>query len=420
MMDTPMQSVLAPEDQARLLLHETGGWPLSPVLDWMFSTEAKTLDAVKLLRGLVDQLLDVGAPINRIRYSFWTIHPQIAAQTYIWTKGGDAIEKMDVPHGIRETSSWIGSPAEKVVATQQAQRYRLDEMDLSKEHIILRELYDQGVTDYVGIPMRAASGEYHTVFVSTDRPDGFSDSDICKFIRMCDFLQPKVEVLAMRSMSVELLNTYVGQRTGQRVLRGQIKRGDGELIEAALWFSDLRDFTALTEKLPAEELLDVLNTYFEFVFEAVDAYGGEVLRFIGDAMLIVFTAETAGSVPAACRAALKAAEKAFLSLAAFNEERKKADKPEIRFGVGLHEGTVIYGNVGAPARLDFTVMGPAVNRTARLEGLTKEVGCPLLMSRDFAQLADVETISRGFHKLRGVDEPQEVFSLQSCQQVKLS
>ncbi|RED50991.1 adenylate cyclase [Aestuariispira insulae] len=408
-------NILAPEDQARLLLRETDGWALSPVLDWMFSSSAKTLDATELLRGLVDELLAVGAPINRIRYSFWTIHPQIAAITFIWTKTDDHIEQVSVPHGIRETGAWIGSPAEKVVNTQQLQRYRMDELDFDKEHPVLRELHVQGVTDYVGIPMRAASGEYHTVFISTDRPVGFCDQDISKFNRMCDFLQPKVEVLAMRSMSVELLNTYVGARTGQRVLRGQIKRGDGELIEAALWFSDLRDFTALTESLPAEELLDVLNTYFEFVFDAVNEFGGEVLRFIGDAMLIVFTAETAGGPKEACRAALKAAERAFLSLASFNEGREKQGKPEIRFGVGLHEGTVIYGNVGAPARLDFTVMGPAVNRTARLEGLTKDVGCPLLMSKDFAAIADVETVSRGIHKMRGVEEPQEVFSLQSCQ-----
>ena len=402
-------------DQARILVHDVDGWPLAPVLDWLFSEDAKTLDPEKLLRGMIIHLRDAGAPINRVRYSFWTIHPQLAAYSYIWDKRTDSIETFAVPHGIRNTAAFIGSPAEDIILSKKPKRYHLEELDLEKEHSLLTELWEQGTTDYFGIPMLSASGETHTLFISTDVEGGFSEHDINKFKRLSDFLQPKVEVLSMHKLSVELLNTYVGQRTGQRVLSGNIKRGDGETIDAALWYSDLRDFTPLTESLPADELLDILNTYFEFVYDAVNEFGGEVLRFVGDAMLIVFTEETAGSVPEACRAALNAAEKAFTSLAEFNEQRSQDGKSEIRFGVGLHEGRVIYGNVGAPSRLDFTVMGPAVNRTARLEGLTKKIGSPLLMSKDFARLSGVETISRGVHTMKGVAEPQEVFSLQSCQ-----
>lgn len=408
-------SNISPLDQAKMLVHETEGWCLAPVVDWMFSPAAKTLEPDILVQGCVAKLQEVGAPINRLRYSVWSIHPQLAVFSFIWSKKTGAVKTVEFPHGVRETNAYIGSPVEDIIKTQKPHRYRLSDLDLTKEHPILTELYEQGTTDYLGIPLLSASGEVHIVFISTDEKQGFSDQDITKLIRFTDFLQPKMEVLSMHRLSVELLNTYLGKRTSHKVLEGQIKRGDGELIEAALWYSDLRDFTPLTESLPADELLDILNTYFEFVFDAVDAQGGEVLSFIGDAMLIVFPKETAGTMAKACNAALNAAETAFTSLAAFNKKRLEQGKPEIRFGVGLHEGTVIYGNVGAPSRLDFTVMGPAVNRTARLEGLTKQTGSPLLMTKDFVGLVDRQTTSRGFHTMKGIAEPQEVFTLLSCE-----
>ncbi|WP_419905153.1 adenylate/guanylate cyclase domain-containing protein [Kiloniella sp.] len=402
-------------DQAKMLVHETEGWRLAPVIDWMFSPEAKTLEPDKLIQGCIDKFMEVGAPINRLRYSVWSIHPQLALYYLIWTKKSGKVETIEIPHGVRETSAFIGSPAEAITTTRKPHRYRLEDLDLEKEHPIFKELYEQGVTDYLGIPLLSASGEVHVMFISTDKRPGFSDQDITKLIRFSDFLQPKMEVLSMHRLSVELLNTYLGKRTSHQVLGGQIKRGDGELIEAALWYCDLRDFTPLSETLSTDELLDTLNTYFELVFDAVDAYGGEVLSFIGDAMLAVFPKETAGTIANACNAALNAAEEAFASLAVFNQQRLEEGKPEIKFGVGLHEGTVIYGNVGAPSRLDFTVMGPAVNRTARLESLTKTTGSPLLMSKDFVGLVDRETMSRGFHTMKGIEEPQEVFTLLSCE-----
>jgi len=184
------------------------------------------------------------------------------------------------------------------------------------------------------------------------------------------------------------------------------------MIHAALWFSDLRDFTALTEALPADKVLAMLNAYFEHVDAAVTPRGGEILRFIGDAMLIVFPAQTRREIDAACQAAVEAALDAFSGLATLNHRRRRAGDPEIRFGVGLNVGEVIYGNVGAPARLDFTVMGPAVNRTARLEGLTKSLGVPLLMSAEFVAHLRVPVRSLGAQPMKGVPLPQEVFALE--------
>ena len=208
------------------------------------------------------------------------------------------------------------------------------------------------------------------------------------------------------------MNTYVGQGTGRKILNGMIQRGDADLINAALWFSDLRNFTHLTETLPARQLLDMLNDYFEFVSAAVSARGGEILRFIGDAMLIVFPIDENTSHQAACNAAIDAALDACNTLAALNHRRQRHAQPPIEFGVGLNVGEVIYGNVGAPDRLDFTVMGPAVNRTARLESLTKSLDTNILFSREFADLIDAPTQDLGDHAMKGIDGLQKVFGLE--------
>jgi adenylate cyclase len=209
------------------------------------------------------------------------------------------------------------------------------------------------------------------------------------------------------------MNTYVGRRSGEKVLSGMIKRGDADIINAALWFSDLRNFTHLTETLTAEQVLKLLNEYFELVAAAVTARGGEILRFIGDAMLIVFPIDDNMCEQTACNAAIDAAIDAQSTLLSLNHRRRRHGEPQIEFGVGLNIGEVIYGNVGSPDRLDFTVMGPAVNRTARLESLTRELGCNILFSQKFAELVDTPSEYLGQHEMKGIAEPQAVYAL--CQ-----
>ncbi len=407
----PVQVPMAAADQAKLLVGDTDGWALAPVVAWLFSEGVNCDDPEGLVIGMAGKLEEVGAPISRFRLAYWTIHPQVAAHSYVWHRGNPRIASFAVPHGIFNSPSYIGSPAEDIRTSKQPKRYRLSEgLDPEKDHQVLFELRDEGATDYLALPMVTFGGNVDSLFIATDRESGFDDADIAKLTALSRFLMPVIETHSQHRLSVTLLDTYVGERTGRRVLGGQIKRGDGELIEAALWFSDLRDFTPLTETLPPDELLGMLNAYFEFVYNAVTSHGGEVLRFIGDAMLVVFPTEKCGDATGACKNALNAAEDAFSSLAVLNNRRRRAKQPEIRFGVGLHVGTVIYGNVGAPNRLDFTVMGPAVNRTARLEGLTKVCGTPLLMSRDFVDRAGCKHESQGMHQMKGVVDAQEVFS----------
>jgi adenylate cyclase len=222
-----------------------------------------------------------------------------------------------------------------------------------------------------------------------------------------------LEAVATHRIAETLLDTYVGHRTGRRILSGQIQRGAAETIHAALLYSDLRDFTSLTEALPTQQLLAMLNEYFETVAASVSAHDGEILRFVGDAMLVVFPADGEHGSGPACRAAVDAALDVFTRIDAINGRRRQTGDPEIRFGIGLTAGEVVYGNVGAPDRLDFTVIGPAANRAARLESLTKELGVPLLMTAKFAGLLDRPVRSLGLHALKGLAEPVEVCALDS-------
>lgn len=212
-------------------------------------------------------------------------------------------------------------------------------------------------------------------------------------------------------MTLGLLDTFVGPRISERILHGQVKRGDGDRIDAAFWYSDLRGFTALSESLEARDLLQVLNEYFECCAAAAAARGGEILQFIGDAILIVFEIRRPGEEPGVCEAALDAAIDAFASAAVANHRRRRGGLALIEFGLGLHVGTVTHANVGSPTRLAFNVVGPAVNKTARIQALTKEAGVPLLMSREFAARIARPLRSAGSFDLRGVAGTQEVFAL---------
>lgn len=391
------------------LTDEGVDWSLLDVLAWLFSDGRQIEDTKALIQGVGEHLLSAGAPVWRIRIAVVTLHPQIAALGVTWERGKPA-QGARIRHGFENSSDYLGSPVAHVFETGGRFRRRLTELDHHTDHEVLHNIARMGGTDYLALPMKFNAGRRASVFaVASDRVEGFTEGDISQLTALVDFVTPVLEVLTTKNLAQNLLDTYVGHRTGSKVLQGSIKRGDAETIETALWFSDLRDFTALTETLPRENLLETLNTYFEFVAAAVTARGGEILRFIGDAMLIVFPADREGGIVAASEVAIDSAVDAFSSLAALNHRRRRRGEPVISFGVGLHVGEVIYGNVGAPDRLDFTVMGPAVNRTARLEGLTKTVGKPMLLSKDMADIIGRETRSLGRFPMKGIAAPQEVF-----------
>ncbi len=396
-------------DDTNVLFGPDRGWPLSEITCWLL-TEGRMLESLHVLTAeLGKQLVRAGAPVGRLSIFARTLHPQIYVEEAVWIRGEATATLLPRDHGIQSGKTFDGSPIETMIKTDQPYRRDLTTLNHETDHDLLFDLAEKGFSDYYGQLLLFSKAPGGVFIVCSDQPEGFTEDDLAKFDALARTLNPIVEVMALHSIGTALLDTYLGHRTGQRVMDGQIQRGDGDVIEAALWLSDLRDFTSLTEHLTSDQLLGMLNSYFEHVDRAASAHGGEILSFIGDAMLIIFPVDMPGAEQAACRAALDAAKVAFESLRALNVQRNSDGEPEIRFGVGLDLGQVVYGNVGAPARMDFTVMGSAVNRTARLEALTKSIGVPLLMSRRFVDAADMPFTSYGHHTLKGIDEPLEVF-----------
>jgi adenylate cyclase len=266
------------------------------------------------------------------------------------------------------------------------------------------------MTDYVALPLVFGTGTVNVLTVATASPPGFDDGALERIEALANLLAPLVEIIEARRMTLGLLDAFIGPRISERILHGQVKRGDGDRIEAAFWYSDLRGFTELSESLPATELLQLLNEYFENCAAAAAARGGEILQFIGDAILIVFEIKRPEDEARVCQDALDAAIDAFASIAVVNHRRRHAGLREIEFGLGLHIGTVTHANVGAPDRLAFNVVGPAVTKTARIQARTKDAGVPLLVSAEFAALVRQPMRSAGHYDLRGVAGVHEVFT----------
>lgn len=391
--------------------HTTGesGWDAQRIIDWVFAKGRLLQSNNDFVEALALQLVANGAPVDRLMVSLQILHPQLVATSETWKRASGETVHIETVHEIRISERYIGSPMQIIHETEKPVRQRLDELP-EDAHLALTEQADEGFTDYLGFPVIIDDSPKAVIIFSTRTPSGFTDRDIKQFEKLRDYLAPVLETHALRQLSRSLMDTYVGRRTGSRVLAGMIRRGDAEVINAALWFSDLRNFTELTETLPPEQLLEMLNSYFEFVAAAVSARGGEILRFVGDAMLIVFPIENDTCEKTACQAAIESAIDARDTLETLNHQRRRHGQPEIRFGVGLNVGEVIYGNVGAPDRLDFTVMGPAVNRCARLESLSKVLGRNILFSADFARLIDLPVESLGKHAMKGIAGAQEVFA----------
>lgn len=387
----------------------TDRWSVEPVLDWCMQDARFHSSATALVESLSGRLIEAGTPLWRLRVGFRTLHPQVVAWAYVWQRGKPC-EEIRVHHEALNSDMFIGSPIQHVYETGEEFRRDLRSLDPEADYHLLFELREAGGTDYLALPLLFGDRQVNALILTSDSPGGFSDHDCNNFRKLAHYIAPLLEIKSRQRITKALLDTYVGPRTGDRVLKGLVKRGDGEEICAALWFSDLRDFTRLSERLPSDQLLTLLNEYFEFVSAAVTSRGGEVLRFIGDAMLVVFPISGNRSREYACESAFEAAMDTVNSIATVNHTRRRRSKPEIHFGVGLHEGSVVYGNVGAPDRLDFTVMGPAVNRTARLESLSKQLNSQVVMSSEFVSAAGIAAVSRGAFELKGVSEKLEVFT----------
>ena len=276
----------------------------------------------------------------------------------------------------------------------------------------MHDLIEEGATDYVALPLRFSDGQINVLTLISDEPGGFSTGQLGHLYEVLPNLGRLFEAHAQRISSLTLLQTYLGRNAGERVNNGSIKRGDGEQLHAVIWFSDLRQSTTLADNLSREEYLSVLNQYFDCVAGAVIEHDGEVLKFIGDAVLAIFPIDDPSDThPGACNQALAAVRAANERIEEVNRDRSSANQPLLHFGTGLHRGTITYGNVGTERRLDFTVIGPTVNEAARIESLCKSLGEPVLASSAFAAGVADGLRSLGTHELRGVQAQEEIFAV---------
>jgi adenylate cyclase len=366
------------------------------------------------IERLMNKVLQTGIPVWRVYIGLQLIHPQLTAMGYMWRRG-EKVQSIARAYGIQFTPSYIGSPMQEAREQGRSVRYHMKDVG-EDHHVTLRDVKADGGTDYYALPMRIRrDGPVPVVTFASDSRAGFSDDDIADLTCLVDMMGAVIEMHIERSVAETVANTYLGRQVGQRILNGAIRRGEGEEIRAVLWFSDLRDFTGLNERMAAGDLLELLNNYLQLVGDALTAHGGEILKFIGDGVMAYFPADDALFLPYVTNSAIAAARRLMSDIEAANEARAAGGLDPVRFGVGLHVGPVTFGNVGTEDRLDFTVIGPAVNRASRLESLTKELHVPVLASAEFNAASTTPLKSLGMHTLRGVPEPVEVFTLPDVQ-----
>ncbi|MFB9266223.1 adenylate/guanylate cyclase domain-containing protein [Bradyrhizobium erythrophlei] len=378
-----------------------------PVIRWLMTDARRRVDANDFLEAFAQQLLAAGIDVARITTGVPILHPQIFSFSGLWERGEGVTERL-YRAGPSATATMSNSPIRIAYEGGGPVRCDLTAPARDGEFPIVGDLRRDGYTDYVVYSVPFADGSHKALSLATRRAGGFNADELALFAAMIPAIAFNIEVQALRRTARTLLDTYVGQQSGGRVLEGQITRGSGETIRAVIWLCDLRGFTSLSEALPRDALIDLLNSYFGPMCDAVAGAGGEILKFIGDAMLAIFPI---GDDPASiCRAALAAAERAQAALSEENAKRERAGLPRIEYGLALHIGDVMYGNIGSDTRLDFTVIGPAVNLTARIESMCRQLGRQLLLSSDFVGAGSIPATSLGAHSLKGVGSEQEIFA----------
>ncbi|MFO1324687.1 MAG: adenylate/guanylate cyclase domain-containing protein [Burkholderiales bacterium] len=372
-----------------------------------------------LLAGLCERLNAAGAGIFRAAIGGSMLDPVFDARGLRWKRESGASQD-DVPRDADPDvpDGWTHSPF-RVLAEQGREqlRRRVGVDYVSGEFPLVDELVQRGVTDYAAFLTRGAgaseAGAIDGMVSSwtTDAAGGFTDAHFELIAAILPTLALAFVLRTTRRTARTLVTTYLGSDAAERVLAGNIVRGRAEPLRAVVWFSDLAGFTRISESLGAEGTLALLNEYAEVQVDAIEAHGGHVLKFIGDGLLAIFPEE--GTVPA-CTRALDAAVDHRLRIAALRDRRRNDGLPVVDAHVALHRGDLLYGNLGSPRRLDFTVLGPAVNEAARIEALCGSLDQKVVVSWAFAEAAgDARSrlVSLGRYALKGVARPQEMFTL---------
>jgi adenylate cyclase len=380
------------------------------IVRWIMDEPHGGDDGAVFVLALAERLAATSVPLCRLRYALMTKHPEVLWRSVQW-HAGEGVSVVDQPHARLEDEFYTRSPVAVVRQSLAPLRVRLEPGELP--FALCTQLRDQGCTDFYAQPLPFANGQTsYATFVTRARA-GFSEPTIALLEAIRPFLARRIELESAYYATRALLEVYLGKNAARRVLAGEFQRGRGELIDAAIWFSDIRGFTPLSDRAPPARVIEILDGHFDAISGAISDNGGEVLKFIGDAVLAIFPLGT--DPRSACRRALAAAEHAFASLARVNEGLAARGDDPVQVGVALHRGPVMYGNIGARDRLDFTVISSAVNEASRLESLCKPLGTRLALSAEFVKTAEVNgVVDLGEHVVRGVRAPLRVFTLRSA------
>lgn len=379
------------------------------VAAWLTDGARSASESSDVLNEMCERLVGCGVRLWRAAVFVRTLHPDVMGRRFLW-RAGEGTGVSEAPFDVLDRDEFKNSPFARVCATGAPIRVRLDTPGAAENDSILRDLRAEGGTDYLASPLSFTNGEIHVATWTSREPGGFTPAEIAALEGIAAPLARVAEIRALRRTAVNFLNTYVGSHAGERILAGRIRRGHTETIDAAIWLSDMRGFTALADRLPPQDLIALLNRYFDCQVPAILERGGEVLKFMGDGLLAIFPIGRAGKDRAAvCGDAIAAARAA--------RERLRAavgapGSDQLRFGLALHVGEVLYGNIGGATRLDFTCIGPAINLAARLEKLAGSLGRSIVASAEFARHCDAGLVRIGEHALAGFSAAQTVYGLE--------
>jgi adenylate cyclase len=380
------------------------------VADWLIDGARSAPEPHQVLAQCAERLVGCGIPLWRVAVFVRTLHPNIPGRAFVWRTGKEVEVRM-ADFELFESEEFRNSPVAGVYERGVAIRRRLADQDCPIDFAVLDDLLAEGVTDYLASPLVFTNGAIQVVTFTTRQPGGFTQAQMAGLETILTPLARVAEVRALRREATNLLDTYVGHQAGARILDGQIRRGHVEAIHAAIWLSDMRGFTASADCLPLETLIDLLNRYFDCQVPPILEAGGEVLKFMGDGLLAIFPIDGGDAGPV-CERALAAARNAGERIAAMAAPAGLAGGDRVRFGLALHVGQVLYGNIGGGNRLDFTCIGPAVNLAARLEKLAGKLGRAIVASADFAARCPGALKPIGEFQVAGFSAAQTIFGLQ--------
>lgn len=387
-------------------------WRQTPSTRWLLTQGPRAAGHLELLVSLCNWLARRGLPLYQANQYTPTLHPLMQGVECIWHRSGRAPEEVQLHwRGGDDLRAWQDNPLRRVMLGSDEIRVDLRAAAPGLAAPVLDELRAAGVSEYLVMAVPLADGRRNAISWACDGRNGFSQAERNELRNLAGPLGLVADLLESRRTARTLLDTYLGRGPGLEVLRGAIRRGDRRDLEAVILFADLRNFTAMAASWTVDQLLAALDTFYQALVDAITVAGGEVLKFMGDGLMAVFPTGGPAGLARTCQHALAAALAARQGLAAANRIRVAAGAEALDFGAALHVGQVIYGNIGGRGRLDFTVVGPAVNLVSRVERLCRPLGQPLLATAALARHVEGELTPLGAHEIRGLPEPVELFGL---------